>query len=106
MDARSAHERRDNLVFVDVREQFEWDAGHIEDAVHIPLAEIPVRYAELDIGQQIVTVCHLGQRSELAAQFLRQRGFDAHNLDGGMAMWASEQLPYLSSAGGPGFIVG
>ena len=63
MDARSAHERKDNLVFLDVREQFEWDAGHIEDAVHIPLAEIPVRYAELPAETSIVVVCHIGQRS-------------------------------------------
>ena len=106
MDARSAYERKDHLVFLDVREQFEWDAGHIEDSLHIPLAEIPVRYAELATDTSIVAVCHVGQRSELAAQFLRERGFEVDNLEGGMAAWASEQLPYVSAAGGPGFIVG
>ena len=49
-------------VVLDVREPFEWQAGHIEDAVHIPLHELPSRVGELDPQARTLVVCHVGAR--------------------------------------------
>jgi hydroxyacylglutathione hydrolase len=95
MDVTSAHENIDNFQLLDVREQWEWDEGHLEGSVHIPLQELPTRLGELDPGKPLLAICHVGQRSALAAQFLGRNGFDAHNLEGGVAEWAQKGLPLV-----------
>jgi rhodanese-related sulfurtransferase len=96
---------RDSVLFLDVREYYEFDAGHIEGALHIPLRQLPDRFETLEQGRPIVVACQIGQRSELAADFLRQRGFDAHNLEGGMTLWASKGLPFVATEGVEGSVV-
>lgn len=95
MDAIEASTQINSMQVLDVREDFEWDAGHIEGAVHIPLAQLPSRIDELDSGRPVLAVCHVGQRSAMAAAFLRDRGFDVQNLEGGMDAWASRNLPVV-----------
>ena len=106
MDARSAYSSKDSYTFVDVREPMEWEAGHIEGALHIPLSELPVRYAEIGTDLPVVTVCSVGQRSLYAAQFLSQAGFEAHNMEGGLFAWEAEQFPLVGAQGGPGRVAG
>jgi len=73
---------------VDVREPDEWDDGHIAGAVHIPLGDLLQRAAELDPKRPVVTVCHLGARSLIAADALLRAGFrDVVSMAGGMAAW-------------------
>ncbi len=62
---------------LDVREQHEWDAGHVTGATLIPLAELPSRFAaELpDRDAPILLHCHSGARSGRAAVFLAQQGY-------------------------------
>jgi rhodanese-related sulfurtransferase len=105
MDAQTAHQRAPEVFFLDVREPDEWNAGHIEEAVNIPLMELPSRWEELAKDKPVVAVCQVGQRSELAAGFLRENGFDAHNLEGGMAEWARLGLPFVAGAGDLGQVV-
>jgi rhodanese-related sulfurtransferase len=93
------------VQFLDVREFYEFDAGHIEGALHIPLRMLPQRFEDLDRERAIVVACQIGQRSDLAADFLRQRGFDAHNLEGGMTMWAARGFPFVSNLGDEGDVV-
>lgn len=81
------------MQILDVREDFEWQAGHIDGAIHIPLAQLPSRFSELDRDRRVLAVCHVGQRSAMAAAFLRERGFDSHNLEGGMEAWSAQGLP-------------
>ncbi len=81
------------MQVLDVREDFEWEEGHIDGAIHIPLAQLPSRFTELDQAQPVLAVCHVGQRSAMAAAFLRERGFDSHNLEGGIDAWTAEGLP-------------
>ena len=102
---QEAWEIRDSVQFIDVREFYEFDSGHIEGAVHIPLRFLPSRFETLERDRPIVVACQIGQRSDLAANFLRERGFDAHNLEGGMTMWASEGLPFVSNLGEKGDVV-
>ncbi|MFP5298748.1 MAG: rhodanese-like domain-containing protein [Actinomycetota bacterium] len=90
---RDAFEKRAELRFLDVREPHEYEAGHIPGSVHIPLMSLDERVGELDADQTWIVTCQIGQRSDLAARFLRVRGFEAHNLDGGLERWTTEGLP-------------
>jgi rhodanese-related sulfurtransferase len=78
---------------VDVREEDEWNLGHIEGIKWIPLGELPRRWSELDPDKKLVCVCRSGNRSNYAAAMLRQAGIDASNMSGGMLQWKQEKLP-------------
>lgn len=70
---------------LDVRELWEWEAGHLPGAVHIPLGELEQRLAELDAQQPWVVYCQSGGRSARACELLKQRGFaSVQNLRGGL----------------------
>ena len=97
--------RRSDLHLLDVREQDEWDAGHIEGAQHIPLGALAARLAEVPKEQVVVAVCRSGSRSDRAAKGLRMSGFEAENLDGGVTAWARAGLPLVAKAGGPGRVI-
>jgi rhodanese-related sulfurtransferase len=94
----------DNLAVLDVREPQEWAYGHIEGAVHVPLMELPQRLAELG-EQQTLVVCKVGARSAHAVEFLRQQGFDAVNLDGGLLEWEAAGRALVSETGRPPVVV-
>lgn len=83
----------DDLVVLDVREPHEWEAGHIDGAVHIPLGEIPSRVGELDPSVRTLVVCHLGGRSARATQWLHSQGHDVTNVAGGMDAWEAAGRP-------------
>ena len=83
------------LSVLDVREQGEWDHGHIEGAVHVPLMDLPQRLGDLPTGQTLV-VCRVGGRSAQAVGYLAQQGYDVVNLDGGMLDWEAAGRPMVS----------
>jgi len=93
------------VTVVDVREPIEWQYGRIEGAVHIPLTEIPNRAAELPVDQQLLVVCKVGGRSAQATAFLREKGFEAVNLAGGMIDWADDGRAMVSDGGGDPLVV-
>ena len=97
--------RRSDLHLLDVREQDEWDAGHIEGAQHIPLGQLAARLGEVPKEQTVVAVCRSGSRSDRAAKGLRQSGFEAENLDGGVTAWSRAGLPLVAKGGGPGRVI-
>ncbi|MBB6627853.1 rhodanese-like domain-containing protein [Nocardioides sp. KIGAM211] len=88
----------EGLAVLDVREDVEWDHGHIEGAVHVPLMELPQRLDEVPVGQVLV-VCKIGGRSAQATGYLVQQGIDAVNLDGGMVEWAAAGRDFVSESG-------
>ena len=88
----------DGVSVLDVREQEEWDHGHIEGAVHVPLMQLPSRRDEVPDGRVLV-VCKIGGRSMQATHYLSQQGYDAVNLGGGMIDWAGAGRPMLSENG-------
>lgn len=78
-----------DVVFIDVREQDEYDAGHIPGVKLIPLGSIPGRLSEIPTDKTVVAVCRSGNRSGQATEYLRQQGFDkVHNMAGGMNQWS------------------
>ena len=93
MDPQTVAERLDQVQLVDVRYDKEWQAGHIEGAVHIPEDDLEDRLDELDRNRPVVTVCRAGTRSDDAAEWLRGQGLDAQSLDGGMLAWKWAGLP-------------
>lgn len=88
-----------DAVLLDVREPDEWQAGHIEGALHIPLADLPARVGELSPDDKIVVVCRSGARSGRAVGWLGQNGYDVLNLDGGMVAWAVAGQKMVSETG-------
>lgn len=85
-----------DLVVLDVREQHEWDAGHIEGARHVPLGDVPARVGELDPTVRTLVVCHVGGRSARASAWLTQQGYDVVNLAGGMDAWEGSGRPVVT----------
>ena len=77
-----------DLVLLDVREADEVAHCRIAGAVHIPMGDVPARLSELDPDRDLVVYCHHGVRSAAVANFLRQQGFKAVNLEGGVDQWA------------------
>ncbi|MGW4891845.1 MBL fold metallo-hydrolase [Kitasatospora sp. NPDC004240] len=76
-------------LVVDVRGAAEREAGRIPGSLHIPLAELPRRLAELPTDRPVVVHCAGGHRSSVAASLLRHHGLDgAGDLLGGYAAWA------------------
>jgi rhodanese-related sulfurtransferase len=102
---RGVYEHLDEVQVVDVREPYEWQAGRIDGAVHIPLNSLMSGAgSDLDRERPVVMVCRVGNRSELATLMMQARGFEAYNLEGGMEAWASEGLPFSAGGGGPGAV--
>lgn len=87
MDIDEAYKRRDELVFLDVREPHEWRAGHIDGALHIPMGQLAARQAELPTDNSIACVCRSGSRSASVTNALKGAGYDAENVEGGMLAW-------------------
>jgi rhodanese-related sulfurtransferase len=87
-DLKTRLDRKDPVVLLDVREDWETALCRLENATHIPIEEIEFRTAELDPADEIVVYCHHGVRSAAVAGFLRQQGFKAVNLEGGLDQWA------------------
>jgi hydroxyacylglutathione hydrolase len=80
--------RTDELQIVDVRNGYEWAAGHIEGAQNIPLAHLADRATELDPERPVLVHCQMGGRSAVAASVLEARGFrSVTNLTGGYKAW-------------------
>lgn len=105
MDPKSTYESLHELQILDVRETFEWKMGHIEGAQHIPMGEITTRLDDIGDDKSLVAVCRSGNRSAQVAQFLRDKGFEIENLDGGLKAWAKAGLPVVSPKGKVGRVV-
>ncbi|MGI8425341.1 MAG: rhodanese-like domain-containing protein [Actinomycetota bacterium] len=105
MEARELAGQIDEVQVIDVRHPHEWEAGHIEGAVHIPLDQFAARMGELDKSKPVITICRVGPRSTKAVQLLKSQGYSADDVNGGMVAWARSGLPFNSSSGGLGQVV-
>jgi molybdopterin/thiamine biosynthesis adenylyltransferase/rhodanese-related sulfurtransferase len=104
VDARRARElfETGDPVIVDVREQDEWDEGHIPGAIHIPRGNLESRIeaAAPSRERQVVIYCAAGNRSAFAAKTLEELGYeDAVSLAGGFTDWKRNGFPVELSAG-------
>ena len=93
-----------DLEVLDVREDLEWQHGHIAAATHIPLGDLSGRLDEVPSGRLLV-VCRVGGRSAQAVHYLRAGGHDAVNLRGGMIDWADARRPMVNELATPPRVV-
>lgn len=93
--AQAYEKYQEGAFFLDVREQGEWDQGHIPNNILIPLGSLASRLEEVPRGQEIVVVCRLGNRSKEGTQILRQSGFEqVSSMSGGVREWAAAGYPF------------
>jgi hydroxyacylglutathione hydrolase len=89
------HSMRHDLKVLDVRDQGEWEEGHMKGAVHIPYYFLEQRLQELDTTQPIAAICASGQRSSIACSLLQRHGFtQLFNVVGGMEAWEEAGLEH------------
>lgn len=86
-------------VLVDVREQYEVDAGRIEGTRHIELERLAAQAETLGKDTPIVFYCRLGARSMMAAQAFRRAGYEAYSMAGGIQRWVQEARPITPEDG-------
>jgi molybdopterin/thiamine biosynthesis adenylyltransferase/rhodanese-related sulfurtransferase len=104
IDATRARELVDarEPVIVDVREQDEWDEGHIPGASHIPRGHLESRIerAAPDPSRQVLLYCSAGNRSAFAAKTLEELGYeDVVSLAGGFTDWKRNGFPIELQSG-------
>lgn len=82
---------------LDVRTQEEWESGHIDGAVLIPLDQLERRAGELPADQDILIICRSGNRSGQARNLLRGLGFSrTTSISGGITAWTAANLPVVT----------
>jgi rhodanese-related sulfurtransferase len=91
-------------ALLDVREPDEWEAGHVEGALHIPMGQVVDRISELP-DERLYVLCRVGGRSAQVVQYLVAQGREAFNVDGGMYAWEAAGRPMVSGSGGEAFVL-
>lgn len=77
-------------TILDVRTKAEYEMGHIEGAINIPVDDLRVRLTELKNHDSILVYCAVGYRGYVATRILMQNGFDkVYNLSGGYKTYSS-----------------
>jgi molybdopterin/thiamine biosynthesis adenylyltransferase/rhodanese-related sulfurtransferase len=88
----------EQLVIVDVREQSEWEQGHIPGAIHVPRSYLESRFEGFvpERDKRIVLYCASGQRSALAANTLEEQlGYEnVASMSGGFTLWKDRGYPF------------
>jgi rhodanese-related sulfurtransferase len=87
---------RQNAVLIDVRDAKDYAAGHLPNAVNVPLSELPSRGSEFAklLSRPVIAYCERGQRSRAAGAPLAKLGFaDIYQLTGGFRAWKDAGLP-------------
>ena len=81
--------RDGSVILLDTRTEPEYESGHIDGFMNIPLDDLRGRIQELDKTKKVYITCQIGLRGYVAARILSQKGFDAYNLSGGYRLYNS-----------------
>jgi rhodanese-related sulfurtransferase len=87
---------QDGTFVLDVRTPEEWNDFHAPNTTLIPLEELASRLNELPKDQPILVVCRSGNRSQTGRDILRQAGFNATSMTGGLNAWRDSGYPTVS----------
>jgi rhodanese-related sulfurtransferase len=88
----------EEAVVLDVRQESEYNQGHILNSIHIPLNMLADKMGRLEKYRHrpIIASCLSGSRSASACQLLKKNGFEkVHNLKGGVTAWQNANLPLV-----------
>jgi rhodanese-related sulfurtransferase len=85
--------RDEGMLLIDVREDYEWDAGHVPGSRHIEMETISSALNEIPSDRPVGFLCLSGARSGMVAQALKSAGYDAYNVSGGFGEWFAKRLP-------------
>jgi rhodanese-related sulfurtransferase len=91
---------RSKALILDVRDEAEFAAGHIQGAKHMPVADIVNRIKEIEKykDKPVLVHCQKGMRAKAACSILRAQQFSQlHNLEGGLESWIEAKLPIVKS---------
>ena len=91
-DEVDALPRDGSVTLLDTRTAEEYQSGHIEGTIHIPVDELRERMNELETGKLVYVICKSGLRSYIACRILEQNGFACRNLAGGYRLYESVML--------------
>ncbi len=95
-EARRLIEDKPDLVILDVRTASEYEEGHIEGAVNIPVQELSVRFDELSIEDELLVYCRTGNRSAQAVDILEDLGFTKiYRMFEGITGWIKAGYPVV-----------
>jgi len=95
VDFLKRREQGEQLTLLDVREDWERSIASVSGAMHIPMAQVPARMAELDRNTEVVVLCRSGRRSLEVAKLLQGNGFKTSNLSGGILAWSRDVDPSI-----------
>ncbi len=85
---------RSDVLILDVREQQEYDQGHIPGVTLIPTGEVPNRLSEIPKDKPVIVTCRSGNRSAAVTKLLREQGYtNVHNMEGGIVAWQGAGYP-------------
>lgn len=87
------------ITIIDVREQAEFESGHVPGAEWIPMALVPLRIDAFASRQPAYVICRTGNRSGHVCMYLAQQGIRAINVDGGTEAWQRLGFPVLTKEG-------
>jgi len=91
---------RSKTLILDVRDEAEFAAGHIQGAKHVPLADLEGRVKEFEKqkGKPVLVHCQKGMRSKSACKILAANEFaQLHQLDGGLDKWIEAKMPLVKA---------
>ncbi|MFF0434997.1 rhodanese-like domain-containing protein [Streptomyces sp. NPDC004327] len=98
-----------DALVLDVRENDEWAAGHVEGALHVPMSDFVARFGEVTEavadGRRAFVMCRVGGRSAQVTQYLVQQDIDAVNVDGGMLAWEGAGRPMVTDGGSAAYVL-
>ena len=89
---RASELAESGALVIDVRRDYEFEAGHIAGARHIEMNDLTGNAESLPRDQAIVFYCRSGNRSGMAAAAFREAGFDAYHVEGGLQEWVDQGL--------------
>jgi len=96
-EARDLIGEKAALVILDVRTVSEFDSGHLEGAINIPVEVLSSHLSSLNKDDELLVYCRTGNRSTTAVGILRENGYDLiYHMDGGIAAWNSAGFPTVS----------
>ena len=85
------------LVILDVRTVSEFESGHLEGAINIPVEVLSSHLSGLNQNDELLVYCRTGNRSTTAVGILRESGYDrVYHIDRGIVAWNSAGFPTVS----------